>query len=368
MPIIKLKTTVLMYPPSEKNRNKIILRYNSELIEFEDPVGDIICLFELLKSGYESAELRQTFLSSYPHSPFTEYMETVDMLGLIEQTDVDSQVLSEYEKSRWSRNLEFYNTMLSCGGNKFGVQRRIMESQVCLLGCGGLGSHILFELAALGIGNITITDFDIIELSNMNRQILYKNCDIGKSKVLTAKERISEFNPAMKVTTKSLRISSVQDISNIITGHDLVICVADKPRDRMVKWLNEACCGQRIPFINGGLDQRRALFYSVIPGVTGCVECWHSSVPEGSVQKQIINTDLATEKDYSAPAPAMSALVSVATGVIVSEAIKLLTGLQPPALSNKSKCFSFDDLTITEAECWSLNPECPCCRETVKNI
>ncbi|ECL7455533.1 ThiF family adenylyltransferase, partial [Salmonella enterica subsp. enterica] len=201
-----------------------------------------------------------------------------------------------------------------------------------------------------------------------NRQILYKNCDIGKSKVLTAKERISEFNPAMKVTTKSLRISSVQDISNIITGHDLVICVADKPRDRMVKWLNEACCGQRIPFINGGLDQRRALFYSVIPGVTGCVECWHSSVPEGSVQKQIINTDLATEKDYSAPAPAMSALVSVATGVIVSEAIKLLTGLQPPALSNKSKCFSFDDLTITEAECWSLNPECPCCRETVKNI
>ncbi|ECI8027117.1 ThiF family adenylyltransferase [Salmonella enterica subsp. enterica serovar Ramatgan] len=368
MPVIKLKTTVLMYPPSEKNRNKIILRYNSELIKFEDSVGDITFLFELLKSGHEYADIQQIFLSSFPHSPFSEYMETVDTLGLIEQTDVDSQVLSVYKKSRWSRNLEFFNTMLPCGGNKFDVQRQIMESWVCLLGCGGLGSHILFELAALGVENITITDFDIIELSNMNRQILYKNSDIGKAKVMAAKERISEFNPAMRITAKSLRISSVQDIRNIITGHDLVICVADKPRDKMVKWLNEACCGQRIPFINGGLDQRRALFYSVIPGITGCVECWHSSVPEGSVQKQIINTDLATEKDYSVPAPAMSALVSVAAGVMVSEAIKILTGLQPPALSNKSKCFLFDDLTITEAESWSLNPECHCCSETVKDI
>jgi len=366
MPIIKLKTTVLIYPSSDETRNKIILRYNSELIEFDDPVGDIACLYELLKHGCEYAEIQQAFLSSFPNSAFTDYMETVDTLGLVEQTDVDSQVLSEHDQNRWSRNFEFFNTMLAYGGNKFDVQRRIKEARVCLLGCGGLGSHILFELAALGIENITITDFDTIELSNMNRQILYKNSDIGKAKVFTAKERISEFNPAMKIIANSLRINSAKDVRDIITGHDLVICVADKPRDKMVKWLNEACCGQRIPFINGGLDQRRALFYSVVPGVTGCVECWHSSVPEDSVQKQIVNTDLAAEKDYSAPAPALSALVSVATGVIVSEAIKLLTGLQPPALSNKSKCFSFDDLTITEAECWSVNPECHCCSEAVE--
>lgn len=361
MSVIKLKTTVLMYPSTDEIRNKIILRYNSELIEFEDPVGDITYLFELLKLGCEVNEIQKDFLSLFPESPFNDYMETVDTLGLIEQIDVNRQVLSEYDQNRWSRNLEFFNSMLTSGGNKYDIQRRIKEARVCLLGCGGLGSHILFELAALGIENITITDFDTIELSNMNRQILYKNSDIGKTKVLTAKERILEFNPAMKITANSQRLSSVQDVRDIITGHDLVICVADKPRDKMVMWLNEACCRSRIPFINGGLDQRRALFYSVVPGVSGCVECWHSSVTEGSVQKQIVNNDLASEKDYSAPAPALSALVSVATGVIVSEAIKLLTGLQPPALSNKSKCFSFDELTITEAECWSLNPECLCC-------
>lgn len=366
MSVIKLKTTVLMYPFSDETRNKIILRYNSELIEFDDPDGDISYLFELLKSGRNYADIQQAFLSSFPHSPFTDYMETVDSLGLVEQTDVDIQVLSEHDRNRWSRNLEFFNTMLPYGGNKFGVQCRIKDARVCLLGCGGLGSHILFELAALGIENITITDFDTIELSNMNRQILYKNSDIGKAKVFTAKERISEFNPAMNVTANSLRINSAQEVRDTIAGHDLVICVADKPRDKMVKWLNEACCEQRIPFINGGLDQRRALFYSVIPGITGCVECWHSSIPEGSVQKQIVNTDLTYEKDYSAPAPALSALVSVATGVIVSEAIKILTGLQPPALSNKSKCFSFDDLTITEAERWSVNPKCHCCSGTVE--
>lgn len=366
MPTIKFKTTVLIYPSIDEVQNKIVLRYNSELIEFEDTIGDIFCLIELLKLGGQYADIQLAFLSAFPHSPFTDYMETVDALGLVEQTDVDSQILSEYDQNRWSRNLEFFNTMLPCSGNKFDVQRRLKEARVCLLGCGGLGSHILFELAALGIENITITDFDTIELSNMNRQILYKDSDIGKAKVFTAKERILEFNPVMNVTTNRLRISSAQNVSDIITGHDLVICVADKPRDKMVKWLNEACCGQRIPFINGGLDQRRALFYSVIPGLTGCVECWHSSIPQSSIQMQIVNTDIVSEKDYSAPAPALSALVSVATGVIISESIKILTGLQPPALSNKSKCFSFDDLTITDAECWSVNPECHCCSLAVE--
>ncbi|EBK1151757.1 hypothetical protein D4T05_27390, partial [Salmonella enterica] len=66
-PVIKLKTTVLMYPPSEKNRNKIILRYNSELIEFEDSVGDITCLFELLKSGHEYTDIKLIFLHFHIH-------------------------------------------------------------------------------------------------------------------------------------------------------------------------------------------------------------------------------------------------------------------------------------------------------------
>lgn len=364
MPLIKLKSTVLLYPPSAILSKKFVLRYNSELIEIEDPDSSVSYLFDLLSHSRELTDVQAAFHARYPEVSFDEYINTVKELGLIEQLDIDTHTLSENDKVRWSRNLEFFNTLIPFGENKYDVQNRIKNSQVCLLGCGGLGSHVLFELAALGVEKITITDFDTIELSNMNRQILYKNSDIGKEKVFTAKERITEFNPALQIRTNSLRISSAEQVKEIIAGHDLVICVADKPRNKMVKWLNESCCQLHIPFINGGLDQRRAQFYSVIPGVTGCVECWHSAVSDDSIQKKIINTDIDIGKDYLAPAPALSALVSVATGVIMSEAIKILTGLQAPALGNKTKCYSFDDISILDSETWSLNPYCPCCSNT----
>ncbi|THA46495.1 HesA/MoeB/ThiF family protein, partial [Histophilus somni] len=91
------------------------------------------------------------------------------------------------------------------------------------LGCGGLGSHILYELTAVGFLNITIVDFDKIELSNLNRQILYKESDIGKSKVKTACENIKKFSPISNILPIECKIHSKDDILKIIKDHDLVI-------------------------------------------------------------------------------------------------------------------------------------------------
>lgn len=356
---ISLKSTVLIY---QLNAKSVTLRFCSEIIKIDDDYGDINFFFSLLDGRYSQKQILSIFADKYPDNAnkALSYLETADELCLIEAVPQDSSVLSDIQKDRFSRNFEFFNSVLNFSKNKFNVQRKPSDSNVVVLGCGGLGSHIILELAALGIGNLTIVDFDSIELSNLNRQILYREENIGAKKAFTARDNILKFNSELSVNAVEKHISCANDIKEIIDGHDLVICVADKPRNSMVKWLNKACCGKQIPFINGGLDTRRAVFYSIIPGTTGCTECWKNTLPED--KRQIINEDNRTNNDYTAPAPALSALVSVATGVMVCEAIKILTGIQPPSLTNKLGSFSFDNLTISVSEEWKLNPECPCCR------
>lgn len=351
---LKLKDIVLKY----NLNSKIVLRFNSELFEIEDENGDVEFLFSLLNGEYNEYDIIHIFKDKYPQVDILEYLETLKELRVIEY--VYNSSFNEYYLSRWSRNFDFFDALSPFSSNKFDYQNKIFNAKVCLIGCGGLGSHILYELAAIGVLNITIVDFDKIELSNLNRQILYKESDIGKSKVLTAKNNILSFSPKMNIKAVEKRIYSYEDIFDIIKDHSIVISVADKPRDSIVDWLNKACVKAKIPFINGGLNLARASFYSVIPGKTGCAECWHNSI-SGGIQKEILNKDIQNKVGYQMPAPAMSPLVSVAAGIMVSEAIKIITGISHPSLTNKLKVFDFLTNDIKNAEEWKLNPNCIVC-------
>lgn len=353
---IILKDTVLKYELNDL----VVLRFNSELFEIKDEFGDIKFLFSLLDGKFNEEELLNEFLKKYPNSEkiFNDYLTSLKEIKVIDY--LYSNPFSKYKASRWSRNFDFYESLSDFGKNKFYYQSKIFDSKICLLGCGGLGSHILYELSAVGFLNITIVDFDNIELSNLNRQILYREEDIGKSKVFTAFDNIKKFSPKSNIFPIEKKIESKSDIINIIEGHDLVICVADKPRDKMIDWLNKACIETKIPYINGGLNLSRASFYSVIPNVTGCADCWRSEIVD-SIQSEILDIDIGKSVDYIKPAPALSALVSIAAGVMVTEAIKIITNITPPFLTNKLKTFEFSSCEMRIAEEWSLNTNCVVC-------
>lgn len=353
---IKLKDIVLKYEFDDS----IVLRFNSELINIEDNEGDIRYLFSLLDGSFNEKQILDKFIDKYPSKKevFSDYMNTLKDMAVIEYEH--QNCFDDYKSSRWSRNFDFYDSLSKFGESKFNFQKKIFDAKVCLLGCGGLGSHILYELAAVGFLNITIVDFDKIELSNLNRQILYKESDIGKSKVFTAQENIKKFTPNAHIDAIERRINSADDIANIIRGHNLVICVADKPRDKMVDWLNEACVRENIPYINGGLNLSRASFYSVIPKKTGCAECWRKSVAN-TIQDRILEIDIEKSVDYQKPAPALSALVSVAAGVMVTEVVKIVTNISAPSLVNNLKAFNFSTSEIKTVEKWNLNKDCCIC-------
>lgn len=362
---LRLKPTIIPYHLADK----VVLQFNGQYAKIPDVDGAMRVLVDALDGSKDANSLADYVLTRFPATSEAALKSTIDDLirfKLVETPEEELQTtLSDADRIRWSRNIDFFGSMAEFGENKFSYQERLQAAKVCVLGCGGLGTHILFDLAALGIKNLTILDFDKIELSNLNRQILYKEIDIGTEKVETAKKRLLEFNSSMNITTHSLRLQSTDDVANVVQGHDIVICVADKPANYIGDWLNAACVRHGVPFITGGLDVRRSVFFSVDPGKTGCEECWLSSARAKNPLVANITTLNKTENiTYDRPAPAFVTLVAVTAGMMVSEAIKYLTACQPPQLTNKLKEFAYDDLSVAVAETWERDPTCKVCGST----
>lgn len=130
-------------------------------------------------------------------------------------------------------------------------QERFANASVLVVGAGGLGSPLLFSLAGAGIGHISIVDGDSIVLSNLNRQFLYTEADIGKSKAACAAARLIAYNGDISVTPHPLMVDT-QNAAKLVTGHDLVILAVDNLPARLA--ISDACETQKIPLIDGGID------------------------------------------------------------------------------------------------------------------
>lgn len=357
-----LKPTIIPF----KLEGQVVLRFNGQYAKIPDPYGAIWEFATALDGSAPFETMINQVAERYPavdQEDLRSVAQDLIRYRLVESPDAfETTSLSDHDRNRFSRNIDFFGSMAAVGENKFSSQEKLRAARVCVLGCGGLGTHILFDLVALGVHHLTILDFDKIELSNLNRQILYKESDIGMPKVETARRRLLEFNSHLDITAHETRLESAQDVARVVSGHDIVICVADKPANYMADWLNEACVQEGVPFISGGLDVRRSVFYSVVPGSSGCGACWLTSARNKSSLVNSIST-MAKQHDitYRHPGPALVTLVAVTAGMMVSETVKILTGCQPPQLTNKLKEFTFDDLDVGIAEVWQQNPDCPVC-------
>lgn len=250
-------------------------------IEVEDDDGYVVSACHLMDGIRNCTEIKLCLkekYSNYSDETFDELIELLNQEMLIEDVSLERITsLNGYDKNRWSRSIEYFGAYCQLSENKFHRQEKLKNAKVTIMGVGGVGSSVLLNLAALGFQNVRIIDHDFIELSNLNRQILYNESDIGKSKVLAAKENILKFNSSMNVEAVSLKINSSSDIEKIIDDQDLLINAADHPREEIIDWVNLACVNKSKPFICGALDFKLAICYGVMPEFSGCVECWKLS-------------------------------------------------------------------------------------------
>jgi len=217
------------------------------------------------------------------------------------------------------------------------TQDRLSSAHVFVAGAGGLGSPLLFNLTAAGVGEITICDYDTVSISNLNRQYLYNETDIDKSKVLTAAERLKKINSITKFNCIDSPLS--EEMRPQIESADLIIDCLDNFKARFI--LNKLALDIGIPFIHAGVSEYYGQITFIQPDETPCLGCFFQSDTENN------NTGI----------------IGAAAGIIGSmqalEAIKYITGtgenLKNKILFVDGKTMDFTTININK------NPSCIYC-------
>jgi adenylyltransferase/sulfurtransferase len=185
-------------------------------------------------------------------------------------------------------------------------QRKLRKAHVLVAGVGGLGSPVAIYLACAGVGKLTVVDSDAVELSNLNRQILHWEEDVGEQKVISAVRKLEKLNSTVEVNPHAMKITA-KNFLGLIEGVDLVMDCMDNMETRFI--MNEGCVKAGIPFIHGGIYGMMGEVTTIIPGQTPCFECIFPRDVEGK-----------------SPFPVFGFTPALVASLQVMEAIKLLAG------------------------------------------
>ena len=223
-------------------------------------------------------------------------------------------------------------------------QEKLLKAKILLIGAGGLGSPLAMYLSAAGVGELTLVDFDRVDESNLQRQVIHFTSDLGKLKVESAKAKIAEINPFCKVNTVVAKISS-DNAMDIIRDHDIVIDGTDNFPTRYL--MNDACVLSGKPNIYGSIfrfEGQATVFYQ---GKGPCYRCLYPEPPPpGAV-----------------PSCAEGGVLGILPGIIgliqATEAIKIILGKGSP-LIGRLVLFNAMEMKFREVRI-RQNPECPVC-------
>ena len=222
-------------------------------------------------------------------------------------------------------------------------QRKLMSSRVLVVGAGGLGSPSAVYLALAGVGTIGIVDFDVVELSNLQRQILHNNDSVGRLKVDSAKESLNRYNPDVNVVLHNTRLDA-SNAMEIISQYDVVVNGADNFPSRYL--INDACYLLGKPLVDGSIlifDGQATVY---LPG-KGCYRClFPAPPPPGMVPN-------------CAEAGVLGALTGIVGSIQATETLKLLLGIGE---SLSSRLLLIDALNMEfRTVRIRQNPKCPLC-------
>jgi len=214
--------------------------------------------------------------------------------------------LSEKELDRYSRQI-----MLEEIG--YQGQLKLKQASVCVVGVGGLGNPIVTRLAAMGVGKIRIVDRDVIELSNLHRQTMFNEDDVGQVKVETAAKKLRKLNQDIVIEELPVSINDYTAL-DVVDGCDVVIDALDSVNARYS--LNKACIEKKIPFVTGAAVGVTGQSFTILPNETACYHCLFPALDEDSMPTCSIEG-------------VHPSILSFIGGIEVSEAVKIITGKEP---------------------------------------
>ncbi len=242
-----------------------------------------------------------------------------------------------------SDEIQRYSRQLMLEEIGFEGMEKLRAAKVCVVGAGGIGNPVLNQLVGMGVGKIRVVDRDVIEITNLHRQHLYTDEDIGKVKVEAAVERLRKMNPGVEIEPVPTSVTKYT-AENIVKGFDVVIDALDSIDARYA--LNDACIKHNIPLIYAGAIGVTGTVCTILPNKSACVKCRFPELKEDEMPA------CSTEGVH----PSILYLVA---GVEVSEAVKLIIGKEP-SLVNTIFLMDLEHLTFEKIQI-ARAPECPAC-------
>ncbi|HEY3273350.1 MAG TPA: HesA/MoeB/ThiF family protein [Methanocella sp.] len=245
-----------------------------------------------------------------------------------------AEKLTDYDLKRYNRQMMI---------NGFGEegQTKLKNTKVFVAGVGGLGCPVSTYLAVAGFGHIAIADMDVVDLSNLNRQMLHWDKNVGEPKVKSGYEKLSEINKAIKISTFEGRIDE-DNVYDLTRDSDIIIDAMDNFPTRYL--LNRAALKHGIPFIHASIWGLEGRITTIVPGKTPCLECIFPRPPP----KEIF--------------PVLGATPAVMATLQATEAVKVILGigrtLEGRLLLYDGQDMEFDEIRIEK------NPACEACGGT----
>ena len=227
-------------------------------------------------------------------------------------------------------------------------QKRLKNSKVLAVGAGGLGSPTLLYLAAAGVGTLGIVDFDVVDESNLQRQIIHGQSDIGRSKAESARDSVKEINPNVEVILHQTRLDS-SNVMEVFAQYDLIVDGTDNFATRYM--VNDAAFLLGKPYVWGSIfrfDGQASVFWPTAPGDTApCYRCLYPEPPPPGMVPSC------------AEGGVLGVLCASIGAIQTTEAIKLLTGIGEPLVGS---LMVYDALDMDYRKIRvRKDPECPLC-------
>lgn len=241
------------------------------------------------------------------------------------------------------KDLERYSRQVMLEEIGYDGQLKLRNAKVCVVGIGGLGNPIATRLVAMGIGKIRIVDRDVIELSNLHRQTMFDESDIGQVKVESAAKKLKKMNPDVEIEALPVSVNDYTAF-DLVEGCDVVIDALDSVNARYS--LNKACVAKQIPFVTGAAVGVSGQAFTILPKQSACYHCLFPALDEDSMPTCSIEG-------------VHPSILSIIGGIEVAETVKIITG-KKPNLADRILHVDLENLDFVSTRT-SRVEECPVC-------
>jgi molybdopterin/thiamine biosynthesis adenylyltransferase len=265
--------------------------------------------------------------------------------------------LTDRDRERYDRGLRFFRWVdMVPRATPWEAQLRLKRARVVLVGLGGTGGHAALALVASGVGRLHCVDGDTVEWSNLNRQILYAETDVGRPKTAAAAARLRALNSDVDLTVTDRMLTGEADLRALAADCDVLMLCADRPSEIRV-WANRACLAAGTPWTDAGYHGPMVTAAAYVPGGGPCYECvWAAEFGRRRA--------MGAQREYTLARGDTNAVTAASAGLSGQLAAHLAISLLTGAPSVRPGCIQGVNLVAPDhhiflADPW--RPGCPAC-------